>query len=554
MKDVIYITGHKNPDSDSICAAIAYAEFKNKTQDTLAIPVRLGNVSQETQYILDYFGVEAPQFLETVKLKVEDLEMDNIAPLAPEVSLKMAWNIMRDKNLKSIPVADGNNHLLGMLSTSNITETYMDVWDSNILAKSSTSLDNILDTLSAEAQNINEERKVFPGKVVVAAMQVESLKEFISEGDIAIAGDRAEIQAELIELKVSLLIVTGGHTPSKEIIELAKKNNITVITTPHDSFTASRLIRRRQRQMCIRDSNITVITTPHDSFTASRLIVQSLPVDYIMTKDNLVTVSTDDLVEDVKVIMSETRYSNYPVIDENNKVVGSIARFHLISTHKKKVIQVDHNERGQSVHGLEDAEVLEIIDHHRVADIQTSNPIYFRNEPLGSTSTIVAKRFFENGIRPSREAAGLLCGAIISDTLLFKSPTCTPQDIKICRRLAEIAGIVPETFAKEMFRAGTSLKGKSIDEIFNSDFKPFTIGGIKIGVAQVNTMDIEGFMPLKDEMLDYMNQKADSMGLEMIMLLLTDIINEGSQILVTGRNPEIAEEAFKVKLEDSTTF
>ena len=524
MKDVIYITGHKNPDSDSICAAIAYAEFKNKTQDTLAIPVRLGNVSQETQYILDYFGVEAPQFLETVKLKVEDLEMDNIAPLAPEVSLKMAWNIMRDKNLKSIPVADGNNHLLGMLSTSNITETYMDVWDSNILAKSSTSLDNILDTLSAEAQNINEERKVFPGKVVVAAMQAESLKEFISEGDIAIAGDRAEIQAELIELKVSLLIVTGGHTPSKEIIELAKKNNITVITTPHDSFTAS------------------------------RLIVQSLPVDYIMTKDNLVTVSTDDLVEDVKVIMSETRYSIYPVIDENNKVVGSIARFHLISTHKKKVIQVDHNERGQSVHGLEDAEVLEIIDHHRVADIQTSNPIYFRNEPLGSTSTIVAKRFFENGIRPSREAAGLLCGAIISDTLLFKSPTCTPQDIKICRRLAEIAGIVPETFAKEMFRAGTSLKGKSIDEIFNSDFKPFTIGGIKIGVAQVNTMDIEGFMPLKDEVLDYMNQKADSMGLEMIMLLLTDIINEGSQILVTGRNPEIAEEAFKVKLEDSTTF
>ena len=524
MKDVIYITGHKNPDSDSICAAIAYAEFKNKTQDTLAIPVRLGNVSQETQYILDYFGVEAPQFLETVKLKVEDLEMDNIAPLAPEVSLKMAWNIMRDKNLKSIPVADGNNHLLGMLSTSNITETYMDVWDSNILAKSSTSLDNILDTLSAEAQNINEERKVFPGKVVVAAMQVESLKEFISEGDIAIAGDRAEIQAELIELKVSLLIVTGGHTPSKEIIELAKKNNITVITTPHDSFTAS------------------------------RLIVQSLPVDYVMTKDNLVAVSTDDLVEDVKVTMSETRYSNYPVIDENNKVVGSIARFHLISTHKKKVIQVDHNERGQSVHGLEDAEVLEIIDHHRVADIQTSNPIYFRNEPLGSTSTIVAKRFFENGIRPSREAAGLLCGAIISDTLLFKSPTCTPQDIKICRRLAEIAGIVPETFAKEMFRAGTSLKGKSIDEIFNSDFKPFTIGGIKIGVAQVNTMDIEGFMPLKDEMLDYMNQKADSMGLEMIMLLLTDIINEGSQILVTGRNPEIAEEAFKVKLEDSTTF
>ena len=524
MKDVIYITGHKNPDSDSICAALAYAEFKNKTQDTPAIPVRLGNVNQETQYILDYFGVEAPQFLETVKLKVEDLEMDKIAPLAPEVSLKMAWNIMRDKNLKSIPVADGNNHLLGMLSTSNITATYMDIWDSNILAKSATSLDNILDTLSAEAQNINEEIKVFPGKVVVAAMQAESLKEFISEGDIAIAGDRAEIQAELIELKVSLLIVTGGHTPSKEIIELAKKNNITVITTPHDSFTAS------------------------------RLIVQSLPVDYVMTKDNLVAVSTDDLVEDVKVTMSETRYSNYPVIDENNKVVGSIARFHLISTHKKKVIQVDHNERGQSVHGLEDAEVLEIIDHHRVADIQTGNPIYFRNEPLGSTSTIVAKCFFENGIRPSRKAAGLLCGAIISDTLLFRSPTCTPQDQYICKKLSEIAGINIEEFAKEMFKAGTSLKGKTVEQIFNTDFKPFTIEGTKIGISQVNTMDIEGFMPLKEEMLNYMDQKAKEAGLEMVLLLLTDILNEGSEILVTGAKPEIVEKAFKVTLKDKGAF
>lgn len=524
MKDVIYVTGHKNPDSDSICAALSYAEFKNKTQDIPTIPVRLGNVNQETQYILDYFGVEAPKYLETVKIKVEDLEMDKIAPLSPEASLKMAWNIMKDKNLKSIPVADGNNNLLGMLSTSNITATYMDVWDSNILFKSKTSLDNILDTLSAEAQNVNEDIKVFPGKVVVAAMQSESLKDFINEGDIAIAGDRSEVQAELIELNVSLLIVAGGHTPSKEIIKLAEENKITLITTPYDSFTAS------------------------------RLIVQSLPVSYVMTKDNIVSVSTDDLVEDVKVVMSETRYSNYPVLDENNKVVGSIARFHLISKHKKKVIQVDHNERGQSVNGLDEAEVLEIIDHHRVADIQTGNPIYFRNEPLGSTSTIVAKRFFENGIKPSREAAGLLCGAIISDTLLFKSPTCTPQDIKICRKLADIAGIIPEEFAKEMFKAGTSLKGKSIEEIFNSDFKPFTIAGVKVGVAQVNTMDIEGFMPLKEEMLAYMNQKAESMGLEMIMLLLTDIINEGSQILVAGKFPEIAEEAFKVKLEDSTTF
>lgn len=524
MKDVIYVTGHKNPDSDSICAAIGYSEFKNKTQDLPAIPVRLGNINQETQFILDYFKVQQPEFLETVKLKVEDLQIDKMSPVAPEISLKMAWNIMKDKNLKSIPVADGNNHLVGILSTSNITSSYMDIWDNCILAKSKSSLDNIADTLSATILYSKDMHTIFPGKIVVAAMQPDSMKEIIEEGDIAIVGDRDEAQESLINIKVSLLILTGSHKLQPDLIELAKKNGVSVISTPHDSFTAS------------------------------RLIVQSIPVDYVMAKEDLVSFSTDDLADDIKNIMTETRYRSYPVLDENNKVVGTISRYHLISNHKKKVIQVDHNERGQSVHGLEDAEILEIIDHHRVADIQTGNPIYFRNEPIGSTSSIVAKRFFENGIRPSKQTAGLLCGAIISDTLLFRSPTCTHEDVKICRKLAEIADIVPEAFAKEMFKAGTSLKGKSVEQIFNQDFKPFTIEGVKIGVAQVNTMDIEGFMPLKEDMLNYMTKKADENGLEVIMLLLTDIINEGSQLLVAGKRPEIAEEAFKVNLEENTAF
>ena len=232
-----------------------------------------------------------------------------------------------------------------------------------------------------------------------------------------------------------------------------------------------------------------------------------------------------------------------------------VARYHLISKHKKKVIQVDHNERGQSVDGLEDAEVLEIIDHHRVADIQTSNPIFFRNEPIGSTSTIVAKCFFERGLTPSKTAAGLLCSAIISDTLLFRSPTCTPQDEEICRRLAEIAGISSvEDYAKEMFKAGTSLKGKTVEQIFNQDYKPFSIEDIKVGIAQVNTMDIDGFMPLKEEMLAYMNEKAKESSLDMVMLLLTDIITEGSQVLVVGERPDIAEKAFNATLVDNTAF
>ena len=525
MKNIVYVTGHKNPDSDSICAAYGYAEFKNKTGDIPAVPVRLGSVNRETQFILDTFRAKAPEFLETVKLKVEDLIIDTVGPLTPDVSLKMAWNLMKDKNLKSIPVADNNNHLMGVLSISNLTSSYMDVWDNSILKKSNTSIGNIIDTLSAREIYINKDNKVFPGKISVAAMQPESMKGIVEQGDITIVGDRPEVHEELINLKVSLLIITGSHKLSDNLLDSARANGVTVISTPHDSFTAS------------------------------RLIVQSIPVSYVMAKDNLVTFSTDDLVEDIKDVMVQTRYRSYPVINGDGRVVGTISRYHLISNHKKMVIQVDHNERGQSVDGLDEAIVLEIIDHHRVADVQTSNPIFFRNEPLGSTSTIVAKSFFENGINPSKEAAGLLCGAIISDTLLFRSPTCTEQDKNICKKLAEIAGIESiEDFAKEMFKAGTSLKGKTVEEIFNQDFKPFTIDNFKLGVAQVNTMDIEGFMPLKEDMLSYMNKKADDGNFNLVLLLLTDILNEGSQILVVGKETEIIENTFKVKIENNTAF
>ena len=524
LKDLIYVTGHKNPDSDSICAAYAYAEFKNKTGNIPAVACRLGNPNQETQFILDYFKAEAPKYLNTVKLKVEDLQFDYITPISPEISLKMAWKIMSDKNIKTIPVADENEHLLGVLAVSNLTSCYMDIWDNQILAKSNTSLDNILDTLSAKAIYVNQNTKTFPGKIVVTAMQPNSMVDHIDAGDIAIVGDREEVQEALIKLNVSLLIITGAHAPSENIVNLAKEHGVTVILTNYDSFTTS------------------------------RLIIQSIPVGYVMVKDNLVTFTTDDLVDDIKPIMIETRFRSYPVTDSNGKVLGTVSRYHLISNHKKKVIQVDHNERGQSVDGLEDAEVIEIIDHHRVADIQTSNPIYFRNEPVGSTSSIVAKCFFENGIRPSKKAAGLLCGAIISDTLLFRSPTCTPSDEYICRKLADIAGINVEEFAKEMFKAGTSLKGKTVEQIFNQDYKPFTIENTRVGIAQVNTMDIEGFMPLKEEMLKYMETKAKEANLDMVMLLLTDILNEGSEILVAGEQPEIVEKAFNVTLKDNGAF
>lgn len=524
MKNLVYVTGHKNPDSDSICAAYGYAALKNKISNLDAIPVRLGNVNQETQFILDYFGVDAPKYLETVKLKVEDLKIDNLEAIAPTFPLRGAWNIMRDNHLKALPIGDENGRLLGIISISNLTSAYMDIWDNNILAKSNTSIENILQALDAKPIYINENTKTFPGKITVTAMQPESLREIITNGDIAIVGDRHDVQEELLNMDISLMIITGSNNLPSELIFKARENGVTVISTPHDSFTAS------------------------------RLIIQSIPVDYVMTKEDLVSFSTEDLVDDIKGVMAETKFHSYPVTNNEGKIVGTISRYHLISKHKKKVIQVDHNEKGQSVHGLEDAEIIEIIDHHRVADIQTSNPIYFRNEPIGSTSSIVAKCYFESDVEPTKEVAGLLCGAIISDTLLFRSPTCTEQDKIICLRLAELAGINVDDFAKEMFKAGTSLKGKSVAEIFNQDFKPFNIGESKIGVAQVNTMDIDGFMPLKDEMLTYMSRQTEENNFDVVMLLLTDILNEGSQILVAGPRPQIVENAFDVKLNDSMAF
>ena len=525
MENVVYVTGHKNPDSDSICAAYGYAALKNKTSDLPAIPVRLGNVSRETQFILDYFNVEAPRLLETVKLKVEDLDIDTIASIKPSLSLRNAWYLMRDNHIKSLPVVDDNERLIGVLSISNLTSSFMDIEKNDILAKSNTPIENIIETLNATSLYVNEERKTYNGKITVTAMLPHSLREIIEEGDIAIVGDRPDVQEALIEINTSLIIITGSHTLSDELLEEAKNKGVTIISTPYDSFTAS------------------------------RLLLQSVPVSYVMATENLISFSKDELVEDIKDVMAETRYNSYPVTDDEGKVIGTVSRYHLISTHKKKVIQVDHNERGQSVDGLDEAEVLEIIDHHRVADIQTSNPIYFRNEPIGSTSSIVAKCYFEKGITPSREAAGLLCGAIISDTLLFKSPTCTPQDKEICLKLAEIAGIESvEDFATEMFKAGTSLKGKTVSEIFHQDFKPFKMGDIKVGVAQVNTMDIDGFMPLKDEMLEYMESEAKSKGYNVVMLLLTNILTEGSQVLVVGERPDYVEKTFNVELKDSMAF
>ena len=521
MSEIVYVSGHKNPDTDSICSAIAYSYLLNATNKYNAVPVRLGEVNRETEYVLKRFGVEHPVLLKTVKQKVEDLNYDKVTVFSKDLTLKTAWFLLKQQNLKSAPILDEHGQLLGLLSTSNIIEGYMDQWDSEVLKKAKTPVENVIDTLEANVIYLNEALKVINGDIHIAAMSGNEAKKRIHENDVVIVGgDRSDDLEELISVKPSLIILTGSLTSNEHVVNKCKEQGISIVSTPFNTYQTS------------------------------QQIVQAVPVEYVMSKGDIKTFSTDDTLDYMKEVMSETRYRGYPVIDLNNRCVGSISRFALLKGLRKKVILVDHNERGQSIPGIEEADILEIVDHHRVADIQTVGPLLFRGEPLGSTATIVTRMFEEQDVEMPSHIAGLLLGAVVSDTLLFKSPTCTPVDTKIAKKLAEIAGVDIQEFAMEMFKAGTSLVGKTVDEIFNQDFKKFSFDNLQVGVAQVNSMDIEGFLPYKKDMLDYMNKFAEDNNLEFTLLLLTDIINANSEIFVGGPRPELVEKAFNVQLTD----
>ena len=522
MKEVVYVSGHRNPDTDSICSAIAYSYLLKAINRYNAMPVRLGEVNRETEYVLKRFDVEIPVLLKTVKQKVEDLNYDKVTVFSKELTLKTAWDLMKQQNVKSAPILDDHGQLLGLLSTSNIVEGFMEKWDSSLLKDAQTPIENVIDTLEASILYLNHDLKIISGDLHIAAMRGEEAKKRIKPGDIVIVGgDRDDAVNSLIEAQVSLIILTGSLELEKDMLDKLK------------------------------DKGISVISTPFNTYLTSQQIIQAIPVEYIMQKGDLKIFTTDDTLDHVKEVMSETRFRSYPVLDLNNRCVGSISRFALLKGLRKKVILVDHNERGQSIPGIEEADILEIVDHHRVADIQTVGPLLFRGEPLGSTATIVTKMFEEFDVEIPQAIAGILLGAVVSDTLLFKSPTCTPTDTKIARKLAKIAQVDIQEFAMDMFKAGTSLAGKTVEEIFNQDFKKFLFENGTVGVGQVNTMDIEGFAEYKAEMLEYMTKFAQDNNLDFVALLLTDVINANSEIFAAGPKAYLVEQAFNIKLNDS---
>lgn len=523
LKDTIYITGHKNPDSDSICSAIAYAQFK-KSLGLDAVPIRLGEINQETKFILDYFDIEEPMLVETVKQCVEDLNFDKVTTISSDNSIRMALNIMRDNNINSLPVIDDEEKLMGVITLSDLFSNYLEVWDSRVLGKAGTTVDNILDTLKAKIITRPKKPTPLDGKISILAMEPDSIKKYLEGNDIVICGNINEIHEFAVENGVAMMIVTGEGEPEEAILKKAETNGVTIISTPYDTFTTS------------------------------RLIMQSVPVKYSMTSENLIMFTPDDLIDDVRDHMSKTRFRNYPVVDDDNKVIGLLSRYHLISSSKKKMILVDHNERSQSADGLEETEILEIIDHHRVADVFTGQPIYFRNEPVGSTATIIASIYFENGRRPTRKIAGLLAAAIISDTLLMKSPTSTDTDKRMLERLADIANIDVEKFAMEMFKAGTSLIGRTSQELLNQDFKSFTIKDNTIGISQVYTMDPGSLSEKRAEILEKMIELCKEKGYTDYIFVLTDIFNESSEMMVVGENKNLIASAFGAEIIDHAFY
>ena len=522
----VWIIGHKNPDADSICAAIAYAALKNQTDREHYVPKRAGSMNGETQYVLDYFGVEAPEEVSDVGAQVKDINIRRTAGVREGITLKKAWELMQTERVVTLPIVNESRKLVGLISNNDIAMCYMEVSNQESLSQARPRYHNIIETLNGTLLTGNEHGIFMHGKVEVAAGNRERVEEYIAKDDLVILGDREEMQVRSLELDVSCMIICGGSQVSKQVLDMAASRDCVLISTPYDTFTTARLIN------------------------------QSMPIRSIMTKNNLITFELDDYVEDIREVMSKERHRDFPVLDENGDYVGMISRRNLLNMQKKRVILVDHNEKTQAVDGISGAEILEIIDHHRIGSLETISPVFFRNQPLGSTSSIIWSMYQEKGIEVDPKIAGLLCAAIISDTLMFRSPTCTQFDQMAAQTLAQIAGIDIETFASNMFRAGSDFSKKTIQEICYLDFKTFTAEKVTFGVSQISAMSALDLEEVKRRMQEYLDTMLLERKLDMVFIMLTNIVQEQSEILCAGEGAaRILSQAFtNAAIEDNETL
>lgn len=518
-QQLINIIGHKNPDTDSICSAISYAYLKNVEHPGHYIARRAGNINNETDFVLHYFGVTPPDYLEDVNVQMRDIDFRETKGVPDTISIRTAWQLMKEQDVVTLPITQNGNKLEGLITINDIAKSYMDVFDNRILALARTPISNLLEVLEGTLVCGNPHARIVNGKVLIGAANLDIMDACIEDDDLVLVADREETQKEAIEQGAFCLIVCLNAKVSPAIIQLAEEHQCNIITTYFDTYSAARMIN------------------------------QCIPIKYFMRRSNLVTFQLDDALDSVKEVMSKLRHRDFPITDAVGTYYGMVSRRNLLAMRRKQVILVDHNERSQAVTGVENAEILEIIDHHRIGSMETINPVYFRNQPVGCTATIIYQMYMEQGVTPPKQIAGLLCSAILSDTLMFRSPTCTPMDESAARQLSKLAGIDIESYAMEMFAAGSDLIGKSPEEIFYQDFKTFHVGDITFGVGQISSMNRQELSVLQRDIHAYLKDSYLTTKCDMIFFVMTNILDEASDMLFYGEQADaLIKEAFQAEL------
>ena len=501
----VVVIGHRNPDTDSICSAIAYAELKNRTSTLVCEPRRAGKMNQETEFVLKKFGVTPPRMCTDVNPKIRDVDYREMPGIPGSTSLRRAWKIMRDQQIDTLSITSADNELEGIITVKDLATANMDVFDTAVLAKSRTSYKNILETLNGTMVVGDADAVCTTGHIKIGTATPEMLESSVEKGDIVILSNRYESQLCAIEKEASLLIICNGAKVGRTIQRIAD------------------------------ETGVAIMTTPEDTYAAGKLISQCAPISYYMTRDNILKFPLVTPVADVLRVMAKVRHRYFPILDEEGKYCGMVSRRNVIALRKRRIILVDHNEATQAVEGFDQAEILEIIDHHRIGSLETSGPVYFRNQPVGCTATIITQMYDENGVDIPPQIAGLLLAAILSDTLAFRSPTCTPVDENAAKRLAKIAGVDIEEFSTEMFEAGEKLDGKTPEEVFLQDFKVFMCGDIRFGVAQGSYMTRKNLQAAQAPLQPYLEEARNKQNVEDIYMLLTDVPKEESVVICTGR-------------------
>ena len=509
----IYIIGHRNPDTDSICSAIGYAHLKQALGENV-VAARAGKINAETKYALEHFHMQQPLLLSDLYPRVKDVLLDCKIVVKQHDTLRQLGEIMRDHDLRSVPVTDSKGILVGIVTVSDLAKRYFQELGMAHLADMRVRYRDIIAAIDAKVLVDGIESDFIQGDVRIAAGSLKTIKEGIRENDIVLIGDRHdETIIDCVEQGISVLVITGNGRVSADVIEAAEARHMFVLSTPYDTYTTARLIN------------------------------QCVPVRRIMHPDP-VCFKPMDLLSDIKGTMEQTHYRNYPVI-ENGRLVGLVSRDELTMPERDRVILVDHNERGQAVEGIEEAKIIEIIDHHRLGGIQTSEPIFTHAEPVGCTAMIVANMHWQQDVDIPAPIAGLLLSAILSDTVLFKSPTCTPYDKKTAERLAEIAGVDLKEYGMAMLKAGSGIGDMTPMEIAKNDSKEFQMGDYHLLISQISVMDPKEVLDLEPQLIEAMTTICEKEGFDMSLVMVTDILEEATYLLYAGSPKTLIGEAFK---------